>query len=101
MKKTLFVVASALALFLAVTAAAQKAVTFTASNTTIDGIDLRPTADGGIALTVHGTNRPSGSDVTLQRARTCAVENLTTAQKAALQTLRNAALSCWNTGEGL
>lgn len=99
MKKTLFVVAAALSL--AVTAAAQKAVTFTASNTTIDGVDLRPTADGGIALTVHATNRPSGSDVTLQRAHTCAVTKLTAAQRTALATLRAGALTCWNSEEGL
>lgn len=85
----------------ALVAAAQKAVTFTALETTVDGVDLRRAEDGGISVTVYATNKPSGSDVTLQRTRTCVVENLTTAQKAALHAVRTAALACWNSAEGL
>lgn len=95
------IVAIVLLMLLAVGAQAQKAVTFQSSDTVVDGIDLRRTADGGVSVTVYATNRPAGSDVAIQRQRTCEVNQLTSAQRTALNAVRAAALVCWNTGEGL
>lgn len=85
--------------FVVSAALAQKAITFQPSDTVIMEVMLARIPDGGVAITVVGEN--TAGDVTLQRSRTCEVTSLTTAQKTALATVRNAALACWNSQEGL
>lgn len=82
-------------------ALAQKAVTFQSSGTIITEVQISRTADGGFSINVVGENTPAGSDVTLGRSHACETSSLTAAQRTALQTIRTAALACWNSQEGL
>ena len=80
--------------FLAISALADKVVTYRRTDARINVVELRPLADGGVSLSANVQFPESDGGAGYSREGSCDVSALTSAQKTCLIGIRNAALSC-------
>lgn len=88
------------ALAFAAVALAQRVHVFDGARTKIHRITAAPIReDGGFTLTVHASSASADGGLAINTSWAC--ETLTGPQRAALETLKQAAKACWNGHEGL
>lgn len=102
MRRFLLILAIPVTIYAQAVFGQSKSVTFNRADVEIREVRLSPGTDGGVRLEVAAyVEAANNAGVALERANVCETTTLTSAQRTCLATIRNAAVACWATQEGL